>query len=95
MGTASIHEGVRRMRFSRLLERTEAKELTQEEASEVLGIRLHVTPCSDATTKSVVLIASFSETRPTRACSCQPAYGAAVGEASSEGRARAHAGDLS
>ena len=38
MGTASIHEGVRRMRFSSLLERTEAKELTQEAASEVLGI---------------------------------------------------------
>jgi len=40
MGTASIHEGVRRMRFSRLLERTEAKELTQEEASEMLGINV-------------------------------------------------------
>src|SRR5262245_23579316 len=38
MGTASIHEGVRRMRFSSLLERTEAKELSQEEASEMLGI---------------------------------------------------------
>ncbi|MCP3420160.1 ISNCY family transposase [Bradyrhizobium brasilense] len=38
MGTASIHEGVRRMRFSDLLDRTEAKELTQEAASEVLGI---------------------------------------------------------
>jgi transposase len=38
MGTASIHEGVRRMRFSSLLERTEAKELTQEIASEMLGI---------------------------------------------------------
>ena len=38
MGTASIHEGVRRMRFSRLLERTEAGELTQEEAAEMLGI---------------------------------------------------------
>ena len=38
MGTASIHEGVRRMRFSSLLDRTEAKELTQEEASEVLGV---------------------------------------------------------
>ena len=38
MGTASIHEGVRRMRFSRLLERTEAKELTQEAASEMLGM---------------------------------------------------------
>lgn len=38
MGTASIHEGVRRMRFSSLLERTEAKVLTQEAASEMLGI---------------------------------------------------------
>ena len=38
MGTASIHEGVRRMRFTSLLERTEAKELTQEMASEMLGI---------------------------------------------------------
>lgn len=38
MGTASIHEGVRGMRFSRLLERTEAKELTQDAASEMLGI---------------------------------------------------------
>lgn len=38
MGMASIHEGVRRMRFSSLLERTEAKQLTQEEASEMLGI---------------------------------------------------------
>ena len=38
MGTASIHEGVRRMRFSSLLDRTEAKELTQEAASEMLGI---------------------------------------------------------
>ena len=40
MGTASIHEGVRRMRFSSLLERTEAKELTQEEGSEILGIHV-------------------------------------------------------
>ncbi|NEV02627.1 helix-turn-helix domain-containing protein [Bradyrhizobium uaiense] len=38
MGTASIHEGVRRMRFSDLLERTKARELTQEAAAEVLGI---------------------------------------------------------
>src|SRR5579872_959738 len=38
MGTASIHEGVRRMRFSSLLDRTEAKELTQEAASALLGI---------------------------------------------------------
>src|SRR5215203_6572452 len=40
MGTASIHEGVRRMRFSDLLERTEAKALTQEAASELLGINV-------------------------------------------------------
>jgi transposase len=38
MGTASIHEGVRRMRFSSLLDRTEAKNLTQAAASELLGI---------------------------------------------------------
>ena len=38
MGTASIHEGVRRMRFSNLLDRTETKELTQEAASELLGV---------------------------------------------------------
>ena len=40
MGTASIHEGVRRMRFSNLLERTGSKELTQDEASEMLGINV-------------------------------------------------------
>ena len=40
MGTASIHEGVRRMRFSSLLERQERREITQEEAAEMLG--LHV-----------------------------------------------------
>jgi transposase len=38
MGTASIHEGIRRMRFSSLLERTASKDLTQEAASEMLGI---------------------------------------------------------
>src|SRR5205814_9162388 len=38
MGTACIHEGVRRMRFSDLLDRTEAKKLTQAAASELLGI---------------------------------------------------------
>src|SRR5450631_3280511 len=38
MGTASIHEGVRRMRFSDLLEQTESKALTQEAASECLGV---------------------------------------------------------
>src|SRR3979490_1654154 len=40
MDTASIHEGVRRMRFSDLLDRTEAKELTQVAAAEVLGINV-------------------------------------------------------
>jgi transposase len=38
MGTASVHEGVRRMRFSSLWEQTEAKDLTQEEAALILGI---------------------------------------------------------
>jgi len=37
MGTASIHEGVRRMRFSSLLDRQERGEITQEEAAEMLG----------------------------------------------------------
>jgi hypothetical protein len=37
MGTASIHEGVRRMRFSSLLDRTEAKELTQAAALSLSG----------------------------------------------------------
>src|ERR1700692_3556586 len=36
MGTASIHEGVRRMRFSDLLDRTEAKGLTAAGGSEGL-----------------------------------------------------------
>ena len=40
MGTASIHEGVRRMRFSSLLDRTEAKDLSQEAAAEMLGINV-------------------------------------------------------
>src|SRR3979490_2886915 len=48
MGTASIHEGVRRMRFSSLLDRTGARGrtnmggggLTQMEASEILGINV-------------------------------------------------------
>lgn len=40
MGTASIHEGVRRMRFSSLLDRTVAKDLTQEAAAEMLGINV-------------------------------------------------------
>jgi transposase len=40
MGTASIHEGVRRMRFSSLLDRQEHGEVTQEEAAEMLGIHV-------------------------------------------------------
>src|SRR6266446_247702 len=40
MGTASIHEGVRRMRFSSLLERQERREISQEEAAEMLGIHV-------------------------------------------------------
>jgi transposase len=40
MGTASIHEGVRRMRFSSLLERQERGEITQEEAAELLGVHV-------------------------------------------------------
>ena len=40
MGTASIHEGIRRMRFSDLLDRTEAKALTQDSAAELLGINV-------------------------------------------------------
>jgi transposase len=38
MGTASIHEGVRRMRFANLLDRQERGEITQDEAAEMLGI---------------------------------------------------------
>jgi transposase len=38
MDTASIHEGVRRMRFSSLLDRQERGEITQEEAAELLGV---------------------------------------------------------
>src|SRR5579872_2589491 len=40
MGTASIHEGVRRMRFSSLLDRQEKGEITQEEAAEMLGVHV-------------------------------------------------------
>ena len=40
MGTAQVHEGVRRMRFSSLLERNERGELSQEEAAEMLGIHV-------------------------------------------------------
>ena len=38
MGTATIHEGVRRMRFVSLLDRQERGEITQEEAAEILGL---------------------------------------------------------
>src|SRR5580704_14255007 len=40
MGTASIHEGVRRMRFSSLLDRQERGAITQEEAAEMLGVHV-------------------------------------------------------
>jgi transposase len=40
MGRASIHEGVRRMRFSSLLDRQERGEITQEEAAELLGVHV-------------------------------------------------------
>ena len=40
MGTAPIHEGVRRMRFSSLLDRQEQGEITQEEAAEMLGVHV-------------------------------------------------------
>src|ERR1700759_1324988 len=40
MGTASIHEGVRRMRFSSLLDRQEPGEISQEEAAEMLGVHV-------------------------------------------------------
>jgi transposase len=40
MGTASIHEGVRRVRFSSLLDRQERGEITQEEAAEMLGVHV-------------------------------------------------------
>ena len=38
MGTATIHEGVRRMRFSSLLDRNDRGEITQEEAAGMLGV---------------------------------------------------------
>lgn len=38
MGTASVHEGVRRMRFESLLGRQERGEITQVEAAEMLGV---------------------------------------------------------
>jgi transposase len=38
MNAAAVHEGVRRMRFSRLLERQERREITQEEAASMLNI---------------------------------------------------------
>ena len=38
MGTASVHEGVRRMRFESLFGRQERGEVTQVEAAEMLGV---------------------------------------------------------
>jgi transposase len=38
MGTASVHEGVRRMRFESLVGRQERVEITQAEAAEMLGV---------------------------------------------------------
>ena len=38
MNRAAIHEGIRRMRFSSLLERHKGGELTQVEAAEMLGV---------------------------------------------------------
>jgi len=38
MGTAAVHEGVRRMRFESLVGRQEGGELTQIEAAEMLGV---------------------------------------------------------
>lgn len=38
MGTASVHEGVRRMRFESLVGRWERGDLTQAEAAEMLGV---------------------------------------------------------
>ena len=40
MGTATIHEGVRRMRFVSLLDRQERGEITQEEAAGMLGVHV-------------------------------------------------------
>lgn len=40
MDTASIREGVRRMRFSNLLERQDRGEISQEEAAELLGVHV-------------------------------------------------------
>jgi transposase len=38
MGTASVHEGVRRMRFESLLDRQDGGEITQAAAAEMLGV---------------------------------------------------------
>ena len=38
MDRARIHEGIRRMRFSDLIDRTERSELSQVDAAELLGI---------------------------------------------------------
>ena len=38
MDRARIHEGIRRMRFADVLDRTERSELSQMEAAELLGV---------------------------------------------------------
>ena len=40
MSRTTVHEGVRRMRFSRLLERQERGEISQEEAADLLGVHV-------------------------------------------------------
>jgi transposase len=40
MDEAAIHEGVRRMRFVNLLDRQERREITQEDAAEILGVNV-------------------------------------------------------
>jgi transposase len=40
MSKATTHEGVRRMRFVSLLDRQERREITQEEAAEILGMNV-------------------------------------------------------
>ena len=40
MNGATIHEGVRRMRFSSLLDRQERGEITQDEAAALLGVHV-------------------------------------------------------
>ena len=40
MSRTTVHEGVRRLRFSRLLERQERGEISQEEAADLLGVHV-------------------------------------------------------